>query len=112
MRHAAVLRLALALAGLLAAASLLFAWHRASRGAGAGSERAGGAPEEGPDALFARHCGACHDRAELAAGLREAPDPARAVLELLDLLDGHGSADGGEDRALAAWLLEGAGEGR
>ena len=98
MRHVTVARLALALVALLAAAALLFAWHQV------GGATPRGRSDEPADVLFDRNCGACHELDELAADLREAPDPARVILETLSLLADHGATDGPQDLSIA-WLL-------
>jgi mono/diheme cytochrome c family protein len=98
MRHTDVSRFSLALAALLAAAALAFAWivgpaeAREPGGAGAGER------------LFSLRCGACHVSAELAASLRDHPDRDAAVRALLEYLGGHGDASAPEARAIVEHL--------
>lgn len=94
MRHAVVTRISLALCGLLLVASLVFAWRVAPPAATpdvvpAGSE------------LFELHCAACHEVADLAAGIANGPD---ALDALLAFLQDHGTASAAEDSAIAAYL--------
>jgi len=107
VRHVTVARLALGLVAFLAAALALFAWHQV--GASPRGARVTGAAVvagERPEELFARQCAVCHELEELAAGLREAADPAQAVLDLLLFLTDHGATDGAQDLGLAALLLQ------
>lgn len=101
MRTLLVQRVALALTLLLAAASLGFAWsvQAPSRrvGARASSERSGAES-------FRQACTRCHDAEELALQQRTSKEPVRAALELLRFLEGHGSTDASEDRAIVEYL--------
>ena len=95
MRIAPVDRLALALALLFAGAALLFAWRESEPSAAPDLTRDG-------EAVFDRRCAGCHERAELAATLRESP---RDLVTLERFLVGHGRALETERRALARALV-------
>jgi mono/diheme cytochrome c family protein len=109
MRHALVTRITLALALLLAGASLLFAWgvRRPSRAASPAlppAERGIG------KALFARHCAGCHAAGELAEPFRRAADQAAA--EMLRFLEDHAPAGGEAERRAIVEHVRGAAAGR
>lgn len=104
MRHRIVTRACLALAAVLAAAALAFAWHHAELAPAQPPRTA----EPRAAEAFDLHCAACHDLADLAADLAAAPDRAAAVLDLLAFLEEHGDAAPDEDLAVARELLEAA----
>lgn len=110
MRPVLVQRIALSLTAALTAAAGLFAWsvsrHRAV------PAEPGGAALDGR-ASFELHCGACHAAADLVldTGGADVEDRARAVLKLLDFLDGHGNASSRDDRAIVEFLVD-VGEGQ
>lgn len=108
MRHTVISRTALAAAGVLAGACLLFAWIvRAGPDA---SERpagpvppAGSAPHAGGP-LFEQHCSRCHTVEEMLASLGEVRAATEAGESVLELLDDHGTSAAPEDREIVEYL--------
>jgi len=83
MRHVIVTRVTGGFVVLLLAAVLAFTWT---------ARRPTAAPVPGApsgEALFTRHCAACHDPADTAVGYRLADDQAAAAAELRAFLVDH-----------------------
>jgi mono/diheme cytochrome c family protein len=90
MDHLLVRRTAWALCGFLAVAALLFGWLTSRSRPELQPAAASG------EALFARHCSACHDAAAL-------PAPG-AGTDLEAFLASHGDASPAEDRRIGEFL--------
>ncbi|HZL99354.1 MAG TPA: hypothetical protein VFD43_03790 [Planctomycetota bacterium] len=112
MRHVIVRRVVIALAVALAGAAAGFAWL-AGRPAAEEIARVASGDGVGPpggEALFERHCAACHEAPGLAATLTAAPDTAAASAALRAFLDGHveaGEVGPAEIRAIVEFLAAG-----
>ena len=109
VRHAVIVRVAIALSLLLGAASALFAWTVRRPGtptAARGDSERETSDEIGGRVLFHQHCAACHTQDELRAVLDRDVNRARAAVTLLEFLDDHGDSTAADDRAIVLHLLE------
>jgi len=111
MTHVTVTRVVVALTGVFIAAALAFGWL-ANRGARE-PEPAPVVSETAPVppgglALFERHCGMCHESADLRDRIRAAPDREALRRQWLDFLSSHGDASEEEDRTIVEALMAGA----
>lgn len=106
MRHELVTRFAFGLCALLLGACLVFALFTAP--ASPEARTAGAQDEAGLAALgaelYALHCAACHEVAEMVEILHEGPERQAATSSMRDFLATHGGSDAGEDRAIVEWL--------
>jgi mono/diheme cytochrome c family protein len=98
MRQVVVNRAAAGIVAVLVGAVLLFGAVADRRGGAPGGEDGRARADDGRVA-FDEYCGACHDAADLAAGLGAGSDAA-----LLDFLATHGDAGVAADRAIVAYL--------
>ena len=96
MQHVVISRVAFGLCGLFVVAALLFGWC-------AGSRPTPVTPPAALDgaALFATHCGGCHE----AGGLRVGDGVAREQ-ELAEFLARHGDAPATARGAIIGYLLQ------
>jgi cytochrome c553 len=105
MQHTIILRAAIGLAMLFAAAALGFAWIT-HRGTG---ESAVAATDPDGDALFLQRCARCHERTEILAWLERRPDATRRESDLAEFLRSHRKANENENERIAAAILRAAG---
>lgn len=105
MHYTTIRRIAFLLALLLASACVWFAWSASSR-ARATSPVTDDTVRAPVEEVFEARCAKCHEANEFSDALRDHEQPARAVLEYLEILAEHGTTDAVDDRRLVADWVE------